>query len=462
MDESEDYVDLLVGSDEEDDFDLDGHEAPAPTKTAKAVPTTLITAAVALPPVSDHQEDAEMADEDGEIATTPPQPNGRSSAKLSEEGIEDLYHSMNVDGDANLVGGVKYRLDTVHLRGVNDLSTSDVTKIFQDGASIKPNSVEWISDTACNVVFLTELAAATSLYKVSQPLKVMKKAASEDSDSGEAREQIFVQRPPEFDPVTGEELFVSTMSSFPIPVPQGRWRVIKKIPSKAKQIILRFALTTDKKPPNAQKYSQYYEKYGQQSEEERRSYHRETYRNGANADFNSSRADPVASARYLARRRTTIVVPELPPRQHASTPSDRPRQDYHIVVRNGDYETLKGNYVDLDAPQEDAPTLINPPVLVSPRRHGTSPYDRPRSSEETKHFEQGRLPLATNDLRCLLQRRKTIPQNDLRHRLSRRPGDGVGSRPSVRPGDLRSRINRVRENEEPVFDPQSFDRYYQY
>lgn len=92
MDESEDYVDLLVGSDEEDDFDLDGHEAPAPMKTAKAVPTMLVTAAVALPPVSHHQEDAEMADEDGEIATTPPQPNGRSSAKLSEEDIEDLYH----------------------------------------------------------------------------------------------------------------------------------------------------------------------------------------------------------------------------------------------------------------------------------------------------------------------------------------------------------------------------------
>ena len=64
------------------------------------------------------------------------------------------------------------------------------------------------------------------------------------------------------DPSTDEEILMSDVFSFPIPVPQGTWRAAKTVPSHCKQLVMRFARNIDKKPPNAQKYSQYYAKYG--------------------------------------------------------------------------------------------------------------------------------------------------------------------------------------------------------
>lgn len=87
----------------------------------------------------------------------------------------------------------------------------------------------------------------------SQPLLILKKPA-EEMEIDLAKFEV--------DEDTGEEVMVSDVASFALPVPQGRWRVAINAPPKTKQLIFRLARSTDKKAPNAQKFSQFYAKQG--------------------------------------------------------------------------------------------------------------------------------------------------------------------------------------------------------
>lgn len=45
-----------------------------------------------------------------------------------------------------------FRLNVLHIRGTNEMSTKDVFKYFEDYA---PASLEWINDVSCeNLIFL--------------------------------------------------------------------------------------------------------------------------------------------------------------------------------------------------------------------------------------------------------------------------------------------------------------------
>ncbi|XP_052832553.1 nuclear cap-binding protein subunit 3 isoform X3 [Octopus bimaculoides] len=62
------------------------------------------------------------------------------------------------------------RLETVHVRGVQDMSTKDVFHYFQEFA---PSTVEWIEDSSCNVVWSDAMTAARALNKLSRSRDVV-------------------------------------------------------------------------------------------------------------------------------------------------------------------------------------------------------------------------------------------------------------------------------------------------
>lgn len=51
------------------------------------------------------------------------------------------------------------RLNVIHMRGTEDMSTQDVFKYFQDYA---PQTIEWINDVSCMLLSLFEKTYHTS------------------------------------------------------------------------------------------------------------------------------------------------------------------------------------------------------------------------------------------------------------------------------------------------------------
>ncbi|XP_055329103.1 nuclear cap-binding protein subunit 3-like [Paramacrobiotus metropolitanus] len=342
--------------------------------------------------------DVEMEDASAEgklIVETPP---CKPATLIEASKLPALYGSLAMDLETCSVMIPKYRLDTLHVRGVDEMSTQDVLNYF---ASYKPERVEWVNDTSCNVAFPDEISAASALKDLSQPLRLSKKPLTE-SDTG-----TFC------DAQTGEEVLLSDVVSFPIPVPQGTWRVVKNLPAHAKQLILRFARTIDKKPPNAQKYSQYYAKYGNangKSAQPTTSYsHRSVFGDSGRRISTSSSEDhePFGLCNPYSREEANVEVLEVDQRPSES-------RGYHRFLGG-----------------------------ASERREGYFPYRRARSDlqveQEPKIFrensEQGGF-----DLRSLLQVRSSpvLQMNDLRNRLSN--PNRIGS------NDLRNRLNRRRGN----------------
>ncbi|XP_041349495.1 nuclear cap-binding protein subunit 3-like [Gigantopelta aegis] len=75
-----------------------------------------------------------------------------------------LYTSLGIkEGDLHKdERGI--RLEAIHLRGTDNMSTQDVFKYFGDFA---PGAVEWIDDSSCNVVWLDTVTAARAMMKLS-------------------------------------------------------------------------------------------------------------------------------------------------------------------------------------------------------------------------------------------------------------------------------------------------------
>jgi len=60
-----------------------------------------------------------------------------------------------------------YRMDSVHMRGTQDMSTDDVFSYFRH---YKPASLEWVSDVSCNLVWLDAVDAARALLGLSRAI----------------------------------------------------------------------------------------------------------------------------------------------------------------------------------------------------------------------------------------------------------------------------------------------------
>ncbi|KAJ9586285.1 hypothetical protein L9F63_020079 [Diploptera punctata] len=211
---------------------------------------------------------------------------------ITEQQVTELYKSLGVKDEE---GTEKHhRLDAIHMRGTEDMSTQDIFDYFKDYG---PASIEWINDYSCNVVWLDNLSAARAMIGLSKRIRGLEEFHSKadpflkekGSDKENEKEEIVIVQ--EIEEPDGDDIIMvmeSTTSIIPqhktaqegtedsdvtgdnnevhasditVPIPPGKWRVGTSH-SKAKCVLLRFSTRADKKQPQAEKMSQYYKKYG--------------------------------------------------------------------------------------------------------------------------------------------------------------------------------------------------------
>lgn len=208
---------------------------------------------------------------------------------VTQDEIDALYKSLNIPTNVEKFSdrprGI--RLDAIHFRGVNDMSTEDIFDYFKD---YSPASIEWINDISCNVVWLDEKNAAHALLELSRPIIIRSKKnnmevvveKNDKSEISEERkeegEEVVVMSDDEMsedepqentsekddDNLKDEkkeiknieennsEVAKEKLEALPIPVPPGHWRLGVPHP-KAKALLLRFANKDDKKNSRSRK-----------------------------------------------------------------------------------------------------------------------------------------------------------------------------------------------------------------
>ncbi|XP_077150616.1 nuclear cap-binding protein subunit 3 isoform X2 [Ranitomeya variabilis] len=78
----------------------------------------------------------------------------------------------------------KVRLETLHISGVDDMSTQDIFAFFKQ---YPPGYIEWLDDTSCNVVWLDEVTAARALLNLSTMPTDVKSKKSDESASTKSK-----------------------------------------------------------------------------------------------------------------------------------------------------------------------------------------------------------------------------------------------------------------------------------
>ncbi|XP_014609202.1 PREDICTED: uncharacterized protein C17orf85 homolog [Polistes canadensis] len=178
---------------------------------------------------------------------------------------QDLYTSMGIGEDNENTRNI--RLNVIHMRGTEDMSTKDVFKYFEDYA---PASIEWINDVSCNVVWLDNASAARAMLGLSKRIvgitdkPLSNKSNTNTVDSVSNEDCIMeVEYDSSSDKETDEKKNTNEINIKDIdyPLPPGIWRKGVDCP-KSRRIFLRFATRSDKKQPNAEKMSEYYKKHG--------------------------------------------------------------------------------------------------------------------------------------------------------------------------------------------------------
>lgn len=189
---------------------------------------------------------------------------GLSKSSLSNY-EQDLYTSMGIGEDNENTRNV--RLNVIHMRGTEEMSTKDVFKYFEDYA---PASIEWINDMSCNVVWLDNASAARAMIGLSKKIvgtneKTQNNKSVVNTADNASNEECLMEVEPETvsDKESEEKKDKNEVhiQDIDYPLPPGIWRKGVDYP-KARGIFLRFATRSDKKQPNAEKMSEYYKKYG--------------------------------------------------------------------------------------------------------------------------------------------------------------------------------------------------------
>ncbi|KAF5279160.1 hypothetical protein FQR65_LT03406 [Abscondita terminalis] len=191
---------------------------------------------------------------------------------FTNEDLLKLHTSLGISGNNEK----DIRFEAIHLRGTEEMSTEDVFEYF---GKYVPNCIEWIDDESCNVVWQDKLSAARALHFISKSIKGMPIEGSCDpftkdlteTPAEETCRSILLtnsNREVEIakDDVDDNENFKDNddsvnLSDITVPIPPGYWRLGISHP-KAKFLLLRFAFKTDKKPLKAERFSEYYKKYG--------------------------------------------------------------------------------------------------------------------------------------------------------------------------------------------------------
>ncbi|XP_073472701.1 nuclear cap-binding protein subunit 3 isoform X2 [Aquarana catesbeiana] len=168
----------------------------------------------------------------------------------------------------------KVRLETLHVVGVDDLSTEDIFTFFKQ---YPPGYIEWLDDTSCNVVWLDEVTAARALLNLTtmpvdtkdkkdeESTSTKSKADRFNDSSGDETEEGEVD---EDNPSDAEETNKNTLNTMDTlseaeqeSLMRNDLRPAMKL-FKENQLQMRFAYKDDKKELGAARKSQYYMKYG--------------------------------------------------------------------------------------------------------------------------------------------------------------------------------------------------------
>ncbi|XP_073523761.1 nuclear cap-binding protein subunit 3 isoform X2 [Phyllobates terribilis] len=169
----------------------------------------------------------------------------------------------------------KVRLETLHISGVDEMSTQDIFAFFKQ---YPPGYIEWLDDTSCNVVWLDEVTAARALLNLStMPTDVKSKKSEEgvsaksksdryNDSSGDETEEGEVEEENHSDPEEeSEKKVLSKMDTLSQAEQESLMRNDIRLSMKTfkgNQLIMRFATKEDKKELGAARRSQYYMKYG--------------------------------------------------------------------------------------------------------------------------------------------------------------------------------------------------------
>ncbi|XP_054159441.1 uncharacterized protein LOC128957661 [Oppia nitens] len=172
------------------------------------------------------------------MTTTTTENAATNDRQISDEELYSLYQSFDINFDEVTKKYTNWRLDVIHIRGVQDMSSEDVLKYFDD---FDPNSIEWVNDLSCNILFGDRKAAAIAMTTLTTSLILKTSGEVLDYDIG---------------------IEVIDAKSLSVPVPPGhRWR-LGVTHSNSKALLLRFATNSDRKVRGSRGISEYYVKYG--------------------------------------------------------------------------------------------------------------------------------------------------------------------------------------------------------
>ncbi|GAX84599.1 hypothetical protein CEUSTIGMA_g12020.t1 [Chlamydomonas eustigma] len=210
---------------------------------------------------------------------------------------------------------IERRPDAVYLYGVDVMSTKDVLSYFSDYG---PSYVEWLNDSACNVLFAEASSAKRAMLGRGQPLP--------PQQCSEWAVSIEFELLPDLDP--------TDISNMPFLWHQGE-DFIKE--GTAIKLIYRMATMMDKKDPNAKKSTRELWKAGATSHEEGKVKRlKQTGTTWVTGDVLEAGTDMKNKSRGGKRVRRRKIRSEG--MQGLSTYEDVEMEDVDAIEVSGDYE----------------------------------------------------------------------------------------------------------------------------
>ncbi|CAM2104022.1 unnamed protein product [Caretta caretta] len=161
----------------------------------------------------------------------------------------------------------KVRLDTVHICGVDEMSTQDIFAYFKE---YPPAHIEWLDDTSCNVVWLDEVTATRALINMSSMPDQDKLKNRENEEKATEKNKKDQQEESSDDETEEGEVEDDNPSDVELDalsqveedsLLRNDLRPANKL-AKGNKLFMRFATKDDKKELGAARRSQYYMKYG--------------------------------------------------------------------------------------------------------------------------------------------------------------------------------------------------------
>lgn len=190
---------------------------------------------------------------------------------ISPEDLSSLYKSLDITESSfakdlsNAINSIEttdflqikeniFDQKKLHLFGTDELSTAEIFEYFKD---FKPVAVEWINDSACNVLFESFNYAANALLGMSIEWN------REDCDESNLSKETIIKGDSEHKNPKIISLKSQSRKTLKPPMfPDVKWRQgVKSV--KGYQIYMRYMLVChDHKKKGAESRSEYYRKYG--------------------------------------------------------------------------------------------------------------------------------------------------------------------------------------------------------